>query len=61
MSILTMEYDVEMAKKVYGEELLKKERIDIARNLLEMGLSKEQISKATGLSIDEILEIESEM
>jgi predicted transposase YdaD len=30
------------------------EKIEIARNLLKLGLSPDQVSKATGLSTDEI-------
>ena len=43
------------------DEAEKMKSIEIARNLLEIGLSKEQISEATGLDMNEILEIESEM
>jgi len=54
-----MEYDLEVAKRVYGEELLEDRNVEIAKKLLRMGLSKEQISEATGLSHEDIVEIES--
>ncbi|MCL2048428.1 MAG: hypothetical protein FWG87_06840 [Defluviitaleaceae bacterium] len=54
-------YDPEVARRVYAEECLEEKTMQIAKNLLSMGLSKEQISQATGLSIDEILVFESEL
>ena len=51
VSILAAEYDEEIAKRVYGEELLENERIKIARNLLRMSISIEQIASGTGLTI----------
>ena len=57
MSILAVEYDVEIAKRVYGEELME----DVAVKMLKMGLSKEQVSQATGLRLEEVLEIEASL
>ena len=56
MSILSMEYDVEVAKRVYGEELLE----DTVIEMIKMGLSKEQISRATKFSIEKIQQIEAD-
>ena len=39
------------------EDKRKKEKIKTAKNLLSMGLTPEQISKATGLSVDEITKL----
>jgi predicted transposase YdaD len=52
-----MEYDEEVAKRIYGEELVE----DVAINLLKMGLSIEQISQATRLSEEVIQRLESEI
>jgi len=46
-------YDEEVAKRVYGEELVE----DIAVRLLKMGLSNEQVSQATKLDLKEIEEL----
>jgi len=59
MSILAREYDLEAAKRVYAEELLEDRVAGIVENMLRLGLSKSQISQATGLSVDEIDKIES--
>ena len=61
MSILTMEYDVEMAKKVYGEELLEKERIDIAKEMLREGDSIDKIARVTKLSLEIIKELQHQI
>ena len=61
VSILTAEFDLDVAKKVWKEETLEDRNIEIVRNFLKIGLSREQISQGTGLSIDEILKIESEL
>ena len=36
------------------------ERLEIAKKMLEMGLSLEQITEATGLSEEEVLKLKSE-
>lgn len=54
-----IEYNLEAEKKVYGEEQRGEERVEIAINLLKMGMSKEQVSLATKLDIGEILAIET--
>ena len=36
------------------------ERLEIAKKMLEMGLSVEQITEATGLSEEEVLKLKSE-
>ena len=50
VSILTMEYDVEIAKRVYGEELLEDYNIELARKMLADGESIEKVIKWTNLS-----------
>ena len=42
------------------EEGKMEERLEIAKKMLEMGLSVEQITETTGLSEEEILELKSE-
>jgi len=50
VSILTTEYDVEIAKRVYGEELLEDRNIELAREMLTDGEAIEKIIKWTKLS-----------
>jgi len=57
VSILATEYNEETAKRVYATEQAE----EMAEKLLKMGLSKEQISYVTKLSLETILQIESEM
>ena len=59
VSILTMEYDVEVAKRVYGEELLEDRNIEIAKKLLKRGLPVSAIAEDTGLSESDILELQA--
>ena len=59
VSILTMEYDVEVAKRVYGEELLEDRNIEIAKKLLKRGLPVSAIAEDTGLSESYILELQA--
>ena len=54
MSILSMEYSEEEALKIARIDGRKERDVEIARNLIAIGLSKEQISQGTGLSIEEI-------
>jgi len=54
MSILTMEYDVEIAKRVYGEEQREERTIEIARNMIVDGDSSEKIMRCTGLPHEEV-------
>jgi len=61
MSILTMEYDVEIAKRVYADEQVEDKTVEIVRNLLALKLPKEHISQATGMSLDAISKIESNL
>ena len=73
MSILSAEFDLEVAKRVWAEEGREEGReegekigksvkaLEIAKNLLKMGLAKEQVSQGTGLSIGEIAAIESSL
>lgn len=52
----TVKYKEGLAKG--REEGERRKAIETARNLLKMGLSAEQISQATGLSLDEIKELQ---
>ena len=54
MSILTAEYDVEIAKRVYGDEQREDERIKIAKNLLRRNRPTEEIMEDTGLPSEEV-------
>ena len=54
MSILTAEYDVEVAKRVYGDERVEARNIEIARNMIVDGDSTEKIMRCTGLSRVEV-------
>ena len=42
------------------EEGKTEERLEIAKKMLEMGLSVEQITEATGLSEEDVLKLKSE-
>ena len=48
MSILSMEYDVEIAKRIYAEEM----KEEIAEKMLAMGDPIEKVAKVTGLPLD---------
>ena len=50
MSILEMEYDVEVAKKVYAEELLEDRNIELAKEMLKKNYPISDIIELTGLS-----------
>jgi len=54
VSVLTAEFDLDVAKKVWKDELLEDRNIEIVQNMLADGFSKEQISRITGLNIGEI-------
>ena len=54
MSILTMEYDVEIAKRVYADERVEDERISLAKTMIEDREANEKIVKYTRLTIEEI-------
>ena len=54
MSILTMEYDVEIAKRVYADERVEDERIEIARSMIKNGEPVEKIIMYTKLTHEEI-------
>jgi len=61
MSLLSVEYDVEVAKRVYAEELLEERNIEIVRNMLVDGFTMEQISRITGLCAKEIRKIKADI
>ena len=54
VSILTAEYDVEIAKRVYGDERAEDERVKIARNMISDGEPIEKIMRYTGLTREEV-------
>ena len=57
VSILATEYNEETAKRVYATEQAE----EMAEKLLRMGLSKEQVSYVTKLSLETVFQIESEI
>ena len=63
--ILTKEEDdilIRESEKLFArDEGIEESKVEIARNMLNMNLDLEVISKATGLSIEEIKEIEKLM
>ena len=54
MSILSAEYDVEVAKRVYGDERVEDRNVEIARNMVADGEPVEKIIRYTGLTRDEL-------
>jgi len=54
VSILTAEYDVEVAKRVYGDERVEDERIKFAQRLLRRNRPIEEIVEDTGLTREEV-------
>ena len=56
-----MEYDVEMAKKVYGEELLEEKTLEIARKMLKRGTSIEIVAEDIGLDEATVIQLKREL
>ena len=56
MSILSMEYDMEVAKRVYAEEYVEDKMIELAKKMLDDGESIKKVMKWTKLSQDAISE-----
>jgi len=54
VSILTAEYDVEVAKRVYGDERVEDRNIEIAWNMIADGEPTERIMRYTGLAREEV-------
>lgn len=50
-------WDIEIATNKGIEQGKKEEKMEIAKNLLNTNLSDEDIAKATGLSIEEIMQL----
>ena len=50
MSVLTAEFNLDVAKKVWGEEI----KEDIAINMIADGDSNEKVMRCTGLDYEEI-------
>ena len=61
MSILFTEYNEEIARRVYGEELLEDRDIEIAKNALREGATAEFVKKITGLAIEIIQRLQKEL
>ena len=57
MSILSAEYDVEIAKRYYIEEAVEEKMIETARKMLDEGYPIDAISRITGISEPEILHL----
>ena len=54
VSILTAEFDLDAAKRVYAEERVEDKLIEIAQNMIVDGDSTEKIMRCTGLSREEV-------
>jgi len=54
VSILTAEYDVEIAKRVYGDERAEDKAIEIAKNMIADGEPVEKIMRYTGLNREDV-------
>ena len=54
VSILTAEYDVEIAKRVYGDERAEDKAIEIAKNMIADGEPIEKIMRYTGLIREDV-------
>ena len=61
VSILSVEYDEEIARKVYADEQVDEKILEIAIRLLDMNLSVEQIVSATGLTIEKVQNVKNGM
>jgi len=54
VSILTAEFDIDVAKRVWSDEGAEDKAIEIAKNLLKMKMSIEQVALVTGLTREEV-------
>ena len=54
VSILTMEYDVEIAKRIYAEEGREEKASEIAKKMLKRNRPIDEIVEDTGLSYEEV-------
>jgi len=57
VSILATEYNEEIARRVYGEELLEDRNIELAKKMLSKGEPIKKIVEYTGLTIETINEL----
>jgi len=57
INMITSEWNMDLALEVRGEEKALEERLKIAKNLIAQGLSVDAITKATGLTVDEVLRL----
>lgn len=58
--MLIGEYDYDTDIRVQRMESAEETRIENARNFLELGISPEQVSKGTGLSLEKVTELQEE-
>ncbi|MDR2167427.1 MAG: Rpn family recombination-promoting nuclease/putative transposase [Clostridiales bacterium] len=61
VSILAMEYDVEMDKRVYAEELLEDRLAEVAKKLLRRGVPFQVIAEEIGLSEAAVRQLKYEL
>ena len=54
VSVLTMEYNGEVAKRVYADEQVENRLIEVAKKLLKRNRPIEEIMEYTGLEYEEI-------
>ena len=54
VSILSMEYDVEIAKRVYAEEMVEDKTLEIAKKMLKCNRPLNEIMEDTGLTFEEV-------
>ena len=54
VSILTTEFDLEAAKRVWRNDALEEKAIEIARNAMDMGMGIDAIARLTGLTREEV-------
>ena len=54
VSILSMEYDIDIAKRVYGDERVEEKALEIAFKLLKRNRPIEEIMEDTGLTREEV-------
>lgn len=59
-NMLIGEYDYDTEIRVQRMESAEETRIENARNFLELGISQEQVSKGTGLSLEKVTELQEE-
>ena len=61
MSILTMEYDIEIAKQVYAEEQIEDRNIELVKKMLQEGEPIEKIIRYAELPLEVIAKLQRQM